>query len=340
MTASAPDPELGESQERKGGVGRWVRAGFLLVVLALAGYWIYRNRAEVGHAWSRVTLFPVLGAFFAGALGAWSGVPAWRSLLIGLGSRLRLRDAQRVFLMGQLGKYIPGGVWTVLAQATMAMELKVPRARSGTASLMSILLAVVTAAGLGAVCLAVAGHEVLGHYWWILLLAIPLLALLHPGVLVWFGRTVGRITRRKVPLERISERTLIGAAGALLVGQLCNGFGFYLLVVSISGHASNPLLSIGVFSLASAAGIVVIFAPAGVGAREVILLFGLSTVTKDAGSAALIVLMSRVVLTAVDVLLAASAAGIGRRGRRLGQQQHAGRPASATVQHDSDTRER
>lgn len=339
MTAPDPNPELGESQERRGGAGRWVRAGFLLVVLALAGYWIYRNRAEVGHAWSRVTLLPVLGAFFAGALGAWSGVPAWRSLLIGLGSRLRLRDAQRVFLMGQLGKYIPGGVWTVLAQATMAMELKVPRARSGTASLMSILLAVVTAAGLGAVCLAVAGHEVLGHYWWILLLAIPLLALLHPGVLVWFGRTVGRITRRKVPLERISERTLIGAAGALLVGQLCNGFGFYLLVVSISGHASNPLLSIGVFSLASAAGIVVIFAPAGVGAREVILLFGLSTVTKDAGSAALIVLMSRVVLTAVDVLLAASAAGIGRRGRRLGQQ-HAGRPAGATVQHASDTRER
>ena len=285
------------------------------MVLVFAVYYLWTKRHQVAQAWHHVSLLPVLGAFVASALSAWSGVPAWRDLLIGLGSRLRLRDAQRVFLMGQLGKYIPGGVWTVLAQATMAKELHVPRSRSGTASLMAILLAVVTASGLGAVCLAIAGHQVIGRYWWLLLLAIPLLALLHPDVLVWVGAVVSRVTRRNVPLERIPERTLLAAAGWLGAGQVFNGLAFWLLLDSISGRTTNPLLSIGLFGLASAAGIVVIFLPAGVGAREVILAFGLSTVT-DAGSAALIVLMSRVVLTIVDVALAAAAAGIGRR-RRL-----------------------
>ena len=289
-----------------------LRAGFLLVVLAFAVYYLWAKRHQVGQAWHHVTLLPVLGAFAASALSAWSGVPAWRDLLVGLGSRLRLRDAQRAFLLGQLGKYIPGGVWTVLAQATMAKELHVPRSRSGTASLMSILLAVVTASGLGAVCLAVAGHQVIGRYGWLLLLAIPLLALLQPDVLVHAGALASRVTKRNLPLQRIPERTLLAAAGWLLAGQVFNGLAFYLLVDSISGRATNPLLSIGLFGLASAAGIVVIFLPAGVGAREVILAFGLSTVT-DAGSAALIVLMSRVVLTIVDVALAAAAAGIGRR---------------------------
>lgn len=302
---------MADPPARRRGLTPLVRAGFLVVVLVFAIYYLWSNRHQVGQAWHNVSLLPVLGAFAASALAAWSGVPAWRALLIGLGSRLRMRDAQRVFLMGQLGKYIPGGVWTVLAQATMAKELHVPRSRSGTASLMSILLAVVTASGLGAVCLTIAGHQVIGRYGWLLLLAIPLLALLQPDVLGCAGALVGRVTKREVRLQRIPGRTLLAAAGWLLAGQACNGVAFWLLVDSIAGRVTDPLLSVGLFGLASAAGIVVIFLPAGVGAREVILVFGLSTVT-DPGSAALIVLMSRLVLTIVDVALAATAAGIGR----------------------------
>ncbi len=297
-------------------MGRLLRFGFLLVIAVLAVIWVWRNRHQVATAWTKVSFWPIAGALLTGGIAAWSGVPAWRDLLIGLGSRLRLRDAQRVYLMGQLGKYIPGGVWTVLAQATMAKELRVPRARSGTASLMSILLAVATAAALGAASLAVAGRAVLGSYGALLLLVVPMLALLHPGVLVQVGALAGRLTRRTVALERIPARTLLGAAGWLALGQLFNGVSFYLLVGSISADYSNPLLAIGLFSFASAAGILVVIAPAGAGAREAILAFGLSAVTQP-GSAVLIVLLSRVVLTAVDVLLAAAAARIGRSRRSI-----------------------
>ncbi len=312
--ADEPQAPLNPAAVRKRRLGQLLRVGFLLVVAIFAALWAWSNRAAVSQAWSRVTLAPVAASLLAATIGAWSGVPAWRALLAGLGSRLQLRDAQRVFLMGQLGKYIPGGVWTVLAQATMAKELHVPRTRSGTAGLMAILLAVVTSAALGGACLGIAGHQVLGRYGWLLLLVLPLLALLHPDVLVWAGKVASRITKRNVHLERIPERTLLIAAAWLLVGQLFIGLSFYFLVSSISGHYGNPLLSVGLFSLASAAGIVVIFAPAGAGPRELILAFGLSSVT-DAGSAVLIVLMSRLVLTVVDVTLAMAAAGIGRRRR-------------------------
>ncbi|SDO29902.1 hypothetical protein SAMN04515671_0477 [Nakamurella panacisegetis] len=307
-----PDSEVGPPARRS--LGQLLKVGFLVLVLAFAVYYVWRRHDEIGRAWSQVTVWPVVGSFLASAIAAWSGVPAWRTLLAGLGSPLRLKNAQRVFLTGQLGKYIPGGVWTVVAQAGLAKELNVPRARSGTASLMAILLGVVTASGLGALCLAVAGHQVIGHYWWVLLLAIPLLALLHPDVLVWFGATVSRLTKRNLPLERLTERSLLGAAGWLAGGQVFNGLAFYFLVDSISGHHTNPLLPIGLFALASVAGILVVFAPAGVGPRDAILLLGLSVVT-DLGSATLIVLLSRVVLTVVDIALAAAAAGLGRRGR-------------------------
>lgn len=315
IPGSEPGPAGVPSSARRLTTGNALRAVFLLLVLASGAYWVWKNRHGVADAWSRVTLLPVLGALAAAACGAWSGVPAWRTLLSGLGSELPLRAAQRVFLMGQLGKYIPGGVWTVLAQATMAKEYRVPRARSGTASLLTVLLAVVTSSVLGAICLAIAGRQVLGRYWWILLLVIPLLAVLHPSVLVWVGHIASRITRRNLRMERIPERTLLLAAVWLVGGQIFSGLSFYLLVNSIGGTVSNPLLSIGLFSMASAAGIVVIFLPAGVGAREIILVFGLSAVSGP-GSAALVVLMSRVVLTVVDVVVAGSAAGLDPK-RRL-----------------------
>ena len=311
-----PSDDVGAPARRRFGFGMLLRYGFLVVVLALATWQVYENWDQMGQAFDRVTVGPLIGALLLAAAGAWSGVPAWRDLLAGLGSRLSRHQTQRVFLMGQLGKYIPGGVWTVLAQATLAKELHVPRARSATASLMAVLLAVVTGSGIGAIALLVAGRQLLGARGWILLLVLPLLVFLHPDVLVWAGKLAGRLTGREVALERLPAKTLLSAAGWLAAGQVVSGLSLYLLVGMIGGHYPNPLLPIGVSAFASAAGILVIFAPAGVGAREAILVLGLSGAAGGAAPALLVALLSRVLLTVVDFGLAAGAAAFARRATR------------------------
>jgi hypothetical protein len=311
MTEQAP-PASRRPAVRLGSV---LRAVFLVLVVGAAAYWVYQERHLVSAALGRVTFWPVVGALILATFGAWSGVPAWRELLAGLGSRLTLRQAQRIVLIGQLGKYIPGGVWTVVAQATMAKEQAVPRARSGTASLMAILLSVVSAGALGGVLLAISGREVLGKYGWTMLLALPLLALLHPAVLVRVSKVAGRITHRSVPLQRIPEGKLLLAVGWLLLGQVINGLHVYLLASAIGERTPPVPLAIGLFTFAAAAGLVVVFAPAGAGIRELILVFGL-TPFMDAGSALLVVLLSRLVMTIVDFALAGTVAVI-RSGRQV-----------------------
>lgn len=314
MSESLPEP----AARRRSALGSVVRIVFLLLVVGAATVWVYRERHQMAAALARMSIWPVLVALLAAAVGAWCGVPAWRSLLSGLGSRLRLRDAQKIYLVGQLGKYIPGGVWTVLAQATMARRLKVPRARSGTTSLMNILLAIVSSSVIGGVLLLIFGRDVLGRYGWALLLVLPLLVLLHPAVLVTVGRWAGKITHRSVPLQRIPERNLLAATGWLTVSQFANGCHLYLLAASIGEHP--PLLMvIGLFSFATAAGLVIVIAPAGAGPRELILVFGLSKYM-DAGSALLVVLMSRLLMTVVDFAMAGLAAVGGRN--PLEQQAH------------------
>ncbi len=64
----------------------------------------------------------------------------WQALLAGLGSPLRTTTAGRIFFIGQLGKYIPGSVWPVLTQMELGARAKVPRSRSASASILTMIL--------------------------------------------------------------------------------------------------------------------------------------------------------------------------------------------------------
>jgi len=166
---------------------------FLVLVVGFGGYWIYRHWAELTLAWQTVRFWPVVGAFALGMAGAGSAVPIWRSVLGGTGRALGWRSSARIVLIGQLGKYLPGGVWSVIAQARMAREEGVSLMRSGSASLLSLLIAIVSAISLGVVALALGGAPGVESWWWVSLFVIPLLMALHPRALSLLGRIMGAV---------------------------------------------------------------------------------------------------------------------------------------------------
>ena len=50
--------------------------------------------------------------------------------------------AARLFFVAQLGKYLPGSVWPVVAQMRMGRELGIPRQRTALAFLLTLGLSV------------------------------------------------------------------------------------------------------------------------------------------------------------------------------------------------------
>ena len=290
---------------------------FGVLVVAFGGWWIVAHRHALALAWQSVSFWPVLGALVCGMLGAASAVPIWRSVLSGMGSLLSWRASGRIVLIGQLGKYLPGGIWPVIVQARMAVQEHVPVLRSGSASLMSLIISVITALSLGAVSLALSGAQVLEDWWWLTLLAIPLLALLHPRVIRWLAAFAGRILRRPVDPPVMTLGSVVRAAGWAVAGQVFTGLQYYLLVGMVSGDWDDPLLAIGLFLLAVCAGILVFFAAAGAGPRELILVAG-STAAVGAGPALLAVLLSRALLTVGDFALAGIGWWLSRSGSATG----------------------
>lgn len=277
---------------------RWV---FLALVLGFAWWGLHDRSGElvdVVRSTSPVALLVAAALVVAGLLVT---SVAWLRLLAGYGHRLPPGEGRAVFFVGQLGKYIPGSVWSMGAHAELARGFDVPmRATVGT-SLMFLWLNLATA-GL------VAASALLDGVWVPALLLACLVALAPP-----VANRVGRvIAGRDRPLE-LSWRGM-GVLVALMAATWASYAGALL---ALTPHPSPELfpVAVGAFTAAYAVGVLVVVAPAGVGAREVTLIALLAPVT-DVTTATALALLTRALHVAGDLVLALVSWGAVRATRR------------------------
>ncbi|MEV4087014.1 lysylphosphatidylglycerol synthase domain-containing protein, partial [Nonomuraea fuscirosea] len=238
-----------------------------------------------------------LVAVVAALLGA---MLTWRTLLADLGSPLPARPAAKVFFVGQLGKYIPGTIWPVLAQMEMGRDLGVPRARSAAA--FFLMMPIQLATGL-LVTLVTLGWD---RYGWLLLFIPLLLVLLEPKVI---NAVIGYALRRlkREPLERpLTRRGMLTALGWALTGWIA--YGVHLYFVAPEG---GLVFAVGAFALSWCLGILTFVIPAGAGVRELAMVTILAP-HLDQGAAIAVALSSRIVIIVGD-LICAGLAGIAAR---------------------------
>ncbi|MFI6293051.1 lysylphosphatidylglycerol synthase domain-containing protein [Nonomuraea sp. NPDC050790] len=288
---------------RRSVVKRVVRFGFLAVALGF-GAWAVASQWDAVAAGFAALSWPMVAASLVAVIAALLGAMlTWRTLLADLGSPLPLRPAAKVFFVGQLGKYIPGAVWPVIAQMEMGRELGVPRSRSAAA--FFLMMPIQLATGL-IVTLGTLGWD---RYGWLLLALPVILVLLEPKVinaLIGFG--LRRLKRE--PLERpLTRRGMLTALGWALAGWAAYGLHLYFVAPQ-----TGVLFAIGAFALSWCLGILTFVVPAGAGVREVAMVAVLSPVM-DRGSAIAVALVSRIVIIVGDVICAGIAGLVARRDR-------------------------
>jgi glycosyltransferase 2 family protein len=284
------------------------RACFGLLLAALAVWALLSEREEVTQAVARLTPAWLLFAAVSTVVNVLLAGMVWRTLLADLGSRLPLPVAARIFFVGQLGKYLPGSVWPVVMQTELGSDHKVPRRRTATATMVGLLLSVTSALLVMLIALPFAPDALPRSFRWAALLIVPLVVVLHPAVLGWaVDRALLLIGRERLERRTTVRGTLLATLWAL--GSWA-GAGLQVWALSVplgaSADVATAVLLIGGYSLAWAVGFLVIVAPAGAGAREVALLAVMASVL-DRGAALVVVLLSRVLFTVVDL----AAAGLG-----------------------------
>jgi glycosyltransferase 2 family protein len=292
---------------------RAARWGFVAVTVTLGGWAVAREWAGVRSALATLGL-PVVAAALLCVLAALvATMLTWRVLLAGLGSPLPATAAGRVLFIGQLGKYLPGSVWPILAQMQLGQAYAVPRHRSATASVLTMLASVFTGLLTALVTLPfVAGAT---PYRWAFAAVPALLVCLSPRVL---NALLGRLLRlaRRPPLERpLSGRVIAAALAWSGCAWGLYGLQVWLLALRLGAPPGrSALLALGGFAFAWSAGFLIVLAPAGAGIRDVLLVAVLGPVL-GAGGATAVALVSRV-LTIVGDLAAAAVAALSARRHR------------------------
>ncbi|MCT2584021.1 flippase-like domain-containing protein [Actinophytocola gossypii] len=241
---------------------------------------------------------PAAGGILLTALG-------WRTMLADLGAPLPARVAGRVYLLGQLGKYLPGSVWSFVAQAELARDHAVSRRVTVTGGVLGLLLAVGTGVVTAFVALPLGGGSgALVAYWWVVLVVPAGLVLLHPRVIGPLLDRVLRLLRREPLVRRPSYRGMVTAAGWYALSWLLLGLHCWLLMLGFGAPAGTSLpVAVGGLTLAFCLGLIVVPAPAGAGVREVALVLAFAPVLGPGASLA-VALISRIMLTVLDFVLA------------------------------------
>jgi hypothetical protein len=250
---------------------------------------------EVGQALSETSIVGIGAGLALVLVGLLATGLLWLRLMACMDGALPVVDGLATFFLGQLGKYIPGSVWSIGAQAELARRHVVSARVTLTAGLLFLGYHLDTAVLLAAMTLLVGGLEPTWPPWVTWAALVVALALLTPRVVRGLAMRVAGQDVHLGWLDTLVALGLMAIAWAAYAGAL---------VLLSPGLPWGQLVALGgAFAAAYAVGVVVVFAPAGVGAREAAFVLLLAPVT-GVGTATALALLARVVHTGGDALMA------------------------------------
>ena len=278
-----------------------------LQALVLFVFAAFVARAVTGR-WHDVRLY--LGRLSPGALSlamvtalaaTWCSFLSWRAVLADFGARLPLGGAMRVFFPGQLGKYVPGKVWTLVTQARAGERYGVPARASAAAATILVLLMLATGLLLSVVALPLAGPHAAGRYRWALATVPLALACLHPAALNRALALALRLARRAPMPRPLTGRGMLAATAWCLAMWALFGAHLWVLALDLGQPPTWELAAYGSAAYAAswAIGFLLLVTPAGAGPREAASILLLSAVVPPA-LATVITLASRLIVTLSD----------------------------------------
>lgn len=275
----------------------------LALVLGFAAYYVISQWGPVSQAITQIAWKSAALSFLLVMAGLALGTVSWITILNGLGPRVPFLRAAQILLVGQLGKYVPGSVWSYVMQMELGRQYNVSRPRVLITALYAAGVGVVASLVLGSLALPLLSAHQPQLLWLYVLLPIGLVCL-HPAVMTWLASLVLKAFRRE-PLEhRVSFATVLISLGAALGSYLCYGLHVTLLVNSLAHpDAQTVILLTGAMAIGFTLSFFAFLLPSGIGVRDGVLIAAMATlITVQQATAVSVV--SRMMFTVGDLVAA------------------------------------
>jgi hypothetical protein len=273
------------------------------VVLAGAAYYLYRVAAPDWSAirarslaWRPLPLAASAALIVANL--AWM-IALWNTSLRWCAAQLRFWDAARIWFTANLARFIPGAVLQFASLALMAGRYGV----ATTAATATVLLQQIVLLLSGLMIIAGFTPMVLHQTWW--QSAFLVAALLGAAILL----LLPRLTRRLPSLARLWSQVrlpqLVVFGACLSLQWVAYGVAFRLLAMGLLGQAPGGWgFYLTAFTESYLAGVIAVFAPAGLLVREAAMISILTPVLGGA-DAVILAVAARIWHTALELLTGA-----------------------------------
>lgn len=276
------------------------------VVLIGAAYYLYH---QIAPHWAEIRARQF--AWHPGALALGSLivvltlamlVGAWITSLRWCAAQISALDAAKVWFTSNLARFLPGGVWQFASLAVMSSRYGM----SATVATATVLLEQVVLLLTGLAVVGVLTPAVLHSGWWqgalVGGLVLGTLMLILPG-----GR-IGRWLATHIPSlslvwSQLRAQQLVLFFFILIVPWFMYGTAFRFLAIGLLGGGVTASWGfyVAAFTGSYLAGVIAVFAPAGLFVREAALI-GVLTPVLGGGDAVILALASRIWLTALEIL--------------------------------------
>lgn len=302
----------------KSRIARSVQWLLAAVVIGFAAREIARQWGEIAPALAGVRLqWPRIFASGALVLATYLLlVEAWRSTLRAWSETLPFGQAARIWFVSNLGKYVPGRIWQILAMGGMAQRAGVSATAAIGSSLVVNLVSII--AGFAVIALsagnriaAAVGLERAGETSSVTRLVVVALAALGvaglalaPVVIPRLVTLAGRVLGRTIAVPHVPPRAIWIAAASTAASWILYGIAFAWFARAVSPHVTGNALSyVAVYTGSYLAGYLALFVPGGVGVREAALIIAMPRFElASAADAAVIAISSRLWLTVLEIL--------------------------------------
>jgi len=289
----------GEDKRRK----NIYTTALFIVVFLIVSYFITRS---ISSQWGIIRNYPWQfhhGWFICSGILLWvvsiNLIYLWRFLLFTVsGKKLKFGVAFQITVLSNLGKYLPGKVWSVLG---MFYLLNREGYSTSSALACSILHQAFTLIAGTIFIFAVLGREIFRDMSFLPLVLgiIFIVSILHPAL---FSRLLNwglRIFKRKPILIKLSHTKALCLLIFYILAWIIYGAAFWCLLHALGVQPGPFWNTVASFGAAYLLGFLALFAPGGLGVREGVLSVLLAA-TLGPGLAALIAVAARLWMTSIE----------------------------------------
>jgi hypothetical protein len=267
--------------------------GWLIWVQLVRNWNEYRSldvSLELSAGWIALSVLTVF-------LSYGFSVEAWRRVIAGWSQQVPYWRSSRIWLVANLGRYVPGKVWSVAGLVILAQRAGVaPWAAAASAVAIQAI-----AIGTAVVVVAVATPGAVSPLRLVagMVLAGGIIAVLASAK---SARLVARVMGKETDIQPLPVTSVAQSAAMGVLAWVTHGVAFWLLARGLGlPDRLSVVTAIGVFPLGYVLGLLALFAPGGIGVREIVLT-SLLAPTLGMGGAVALSLASRILLTLTEVV--------------------------------------